>query len=180
MSESSPTTRWARIVTLSGARPRTRDGDRQRFHATFGTFVRQAGFGLIVGIVLGYLAALARSSTTRSPCLLEYARLTLMAVIGAFLSADGLDASGFTAVFVFGIMIGNKDAFGFSMALAKPRRFDEFVYSTTTCFILRLRPFSSCSAARSILLMIGPYLARRLPWSRYSCWPLVVRDFAFL
>jgi cell volume regulation protein A len=45
-----------------------------------------------------------------------------MAVIGAYLGADGLQASGFMAVFVFGIVIGNKDAFGFEMTTASRRR----------------------------------------------------------
>jgi hypothetical protein len=33
--------------------------------------------------------------------------VTLMVVIGAYLSADGIHSSGFIAVFVFGIMLGN-------------------------------------------------------------------------
>ena len=41
--------------------------------------------------------------------------VTLVAMIGAYFSADGLDASGLMAVFVFGIVIGNKDHFGFKM-----------------------------------------------------------------
>ena len=51
--------------------------------------------------------------------------VTLVAVIGAYFAADGLQASGFMAVFVFGIMIGNKDSFGFKMEVgrsAKARR----------------------------------------------------------
>ena len=38
------------------------------------------------------------------------------AVIGAYLAADRLQASGFMAVFVFGIMLGNKESFGFKMS----------------------------------------------------------------
>ena len=39
--------------------------------------------------------------------------MTLMAVVGAYMSAENFKASGFMAVFVFGIMLGNKDIFGF-------------------------------------------------------------------
>jgi NhaP-type Na+/H+ and K+/H+ antiporter len=43
------------------------------------------------------------------PCGIR-ACVTLVAVIGAYFAADGLQASGFMAVFVFGIVIGSKDA----------------------------------------------------------------------
>jgi cell volume regulation protein A len=59
-----------------------------------------------------------------------------MAVIAAYFAADGLRASGFMAVFVFGIMLGNKDAFGFQMASAESQRLDQYV--ETTSFIMRL------------------------------------------
>ena len=42
--------------------------------------------------------------------------VTLMAVIGAYMGADGLHASGFMAVFVFGIMLGNQESLGFRRA----------------------------------------------------------------
>ena len=96
-----------------------------------GEFVQQAGFGLLVGAALGYIAA-ALIGHERYAFLTDYAPLvTLMAVIGAFLSADGLDASGFMAVFVFGIMLGNKDAFGFELGAEESRRLDEFIGMTT-------------------------------------------------
>src|SRR5260370_33520044 len=39
------------------------------------------------------------------------------------------------AVFVFGIVLGNKDAFGFEMAAGEARRLDEYV--ATTAFLMR-------------------------------------------
>jgi cell volume regulation protein A len=59
-----------------------------------------------------------------------------MAVIGAYLGADGLEASGFMAVFVFGIMIGNKDAFGFAMEKGEQEKLNDFVL--TTALIMRM------------------------------------------
>ena len=59
-----------------------------------------------------------------------------MAVIAAYFAADGLQASGFMAVFVFGIVLGNKDAFGFKMEPGEARKLDEFV--ETTSLIMRL------------------------------------------
>ena len=62
--------------------------------------------------------------------------VSLMAVIGAYLGADGLEASGFMAVFVFGIMIGNKDAFGFAMEEGEQDKLNDFVL--TTALIMRM------------------------------------------
>ncbi|MBV9557593.1 MAG: sodium:proton antiporter [Pseudolabrys sp.] len=99
-------------------------------------FVKQVILGIVAGGVLGYLAALLIAHE-RWAFLAEYAPVvTLVAVIGAYLAADGMQASGFMAVFVFGIVLGNKDAFGFRMGEAETRRLDEFVL--TTAFIMRL------------------------------------------
>ena len=96
----------------------------------------QASFGLIAGAVLGYLAALVIAHE-KYGFLQEYAPVvSLMAVIGAYLGADGLHASGFMAVFVFGIMIGNKDVFGFSMEVGEQEKLDDYVM--TTGLIMRM------------------------------------------
>jgi cell volume regulation protein A len=98
--------------------------------------LKQSLIGIVAGGVLGWLAALLIAHE-RWSFLMEYAPVvTLMAVIGAYFAADGLQASGFMAVFVFGIVLGNKDAFGFTMAEAEAERLDQFV--ATTAFIMRL------------------------------------------
>ena len=97
---------------------------------------KQSAVGIVAGAALGYLAALLIAHE-RWSFLAEYAPVvTLVAVIGAYFAADGLQASGFMAVFVFGIMIGNKDAFGFNMGAAEAQKLDEYVM--TTAFIMRL------------------------------------------
>jgi potassium/hydrogen antiporter len=97
---------------------------------------QQAGIGIVAGAVLGYCAALLIAHE-RWAFLAEYApAVTLMAVIGAYLGADGLQASGFMAVFVFGIVVGNKDAFGFRMSGAEAQKLDEYV--ATTAFLMRM------------------------------------------
>jgi cell volume regulation protein A len=98
--------------------------------------LKQSSFGLIAGAALGYLAALVIAHE-KYGFLQEYAPLvSLMAVIGAYLGADGLHASGFMAVFVFGIMIGNKDVFGFSMKGGEQEKLDDYVM--TTGLIMRM------------------------------------------
>ena len=98
--------------------------------------LKQASFGLVTGLVLGYLGALLIAHEKFS-FLQEHAPVvSLMAVIGAFLTADGMQASGFMAVFVFGIVIGNKDVFGFAMKEGEQEKLDDYVL--TTALIMRM------------------------------------------
>ncbi len=98
--------------------------------------VKQAAGGIVAGAIFGYLAALLIAHE-RWAFLAEYAPVvTLIAVIGAYFAASDLQASGFMAVFVSGIVIGNKDSFGFAMQPGEQQRLDEYVM--TTSFIMRL------------------------------------------
>jgi cell volume regulation protein A len=116
--------------------------------------LKQAAIGVVAGAVFGYLAALLIAHE-RWAFLAEYAPVvTLVAVIGAYFAADGLQASGFMAVFVFGIVLGNKDAFGFAMADDEVRKLDDFVM--TTAFIMRLFIFILLGAQVDFALM-GQY-----------------------
>ena len=104
--------------------------------ASLRDLVTEALLGIAAGALLGYLAAFLIAHE-RWGFFLDYAPVvTIMAVIGAYFSADGLRASGFMAVFVFGMMLGNKDAFGFKMGRAEALRLDQYV--ETTAFIMRL------------------------------------------
>jgi cell volume regulation protein A len=116
--------------------------------------IKQSAIGIVAGAVLGYLAALLIAHE-RWAFLAEYAPVvTLVAIIGAYFAADGLQASGFMAVFVFGIALGNKDAFGFDMEPGEARKLDEFVL--TTAFIMRLFIFILLGAQVDFHLM-GQY-----------------------
>ena len=119
--------------------------------ASLADLAKQAGLGLVVGGVLGYLAALFIAHE-RMGFLVEWAPLvTLMAVIGAYLGADNLQASGFMAVFTFGVVLGNKDALGFSMSEREQARLDEFV--ATTALIMRMFIFILLGAQVDFALM---------------------------
>jgi len=98
--------------------------------------LKEAIVGIVAGIVLGYLATLLIAHE-RWGFFMDYAPVvTIMAVIGAYFAADGLRASGFMAVFVFGIMLGNKDSLGFKMGWDEAQKLDQYV--ETTAFIMRL------------------------------------------
>jgi potassium/hydrogen antiporter len=98
--------------------------------------LQQSAGGIGAGLVLGYLAALLIAHE-KWAFLAEYAPVvTLAAMIAAYFAADGLGASGFMAVFVFGIVLGNKEAFGFRMEPDEAQKLDEYVL--TTAFIMRV------------------------------------------
>jgi len=116
-----------------------------------GDLVKQAGIGIVLGAVLGYAAVLLIAHEKYS-FLVEYAPvITLMAVIGAYLGADGMQASGFMAVFVFGMVLGNKDFLGFRMEPGEARRLDEYVL--TTAFVMRSFIFILLGAQVDFALM---------------------------
>lgn len=100
------------------------------------SLLQQSLLGIAGGAILGYLAALLIAHEKYS-FLAEYAPLvTIMSVAAAYLSIDNLHASGFMAVFVFGIVLGNKDLFGFKMEESEECRLEDFIL--TTSLIMRI------------------------------------------
>jgi cell volume regulation protein A len=97
---------------------------------------KQSLLGILIGGVLGYLAAFFIAHE-KFGFLSEFAPVvTLMAVIGAYMGADGLQSSGFMAVFVFGIMLGNQESLGFKLTQHEDNLLEDYVM--TTAFIMRL------------------------------------------
>jgi potassium/hydrogen antiporter len=135
MSESAFNDATGAILTFAVLGVAMGQGEFSLSASLLGLF-KQASIGLVAGVVLGYLAAMLIAHEEFG-FLQEYAPVvSLMAVIGAYLGADGLEASGFMAVFVFGIMIGNKDAFGFAMKKGEQDKLNDFVL--TTALIMRM------------------------------------------
>jgi len=98
--------------------------------------LKQSALGILIGAVLGYLAAVLISHE-KLGFLAEFAPVvTLMAVIGAYMGADGLHSSGFMAVFVFGIMLGNQESLGFKLTQHEGAELEDYVM--TTAFIMRM------------------------------------------
>jgi cell volume regulation protein A len=135
MSESAFNDAMGAIVTFGVLSVAMGTGDFSIANSVF-ELLKQSVIGIIAGCVLGYLIILLIAHE-RWSFLAEYApAVTLVAVVGAYFAADGLQASGFMAVFVFGIIVGNKDAFGFAMEPGEAQKLDDFVL--TTAFIMRL------------------------------------------
>jgi cell volume regulation protein A len=150
ISESAFNDPMSAILTFTVLTVATGSGEFSLVHSVI-ALVEQSVIGIVAGIAFGYLAALLIAHE-RWAFLTEYAPLvTLVAVISAYFAADGLHASGFMAVFVFGIVIGNKETFGFKMEPGETQKLAEFVL--TTAFIMRLFIFILLGAQVDFHLM---------------------------
>jgi potassium/hydrogen antiporter len=150
MSESAFNDAMGAIVTFAVLAVATGKGEFSLTSSLL-DLLKQSIIGIVAGAALGYLAALLIAHE-RYAFLAEYGPVvTLMAVIGAYFAADGLQASGFMAVFVFGIMLGNKEALGFKMEPGEAQKLDEYVM--TTAFIMRLFIFILLGAQVDFSLM---------------------------
>jgi cell volume regulation protein A len=153
MSESAFNDAMSAIVAFAVLAVATGSGEFSLTSSIF-ELLWQSVVGIVAGITLGYLAALLIAHE-KWAFLAEYAPVvTLVAVIGAYFAASGLQASGFMAVFVFGIVLGNKESFGFRMEAGEAQKLDEFVL--TTAFIMRLFIFILLGAQVDFTLM-GKY-----------------------
>lgn len=154
MSESAFNDAMGAIVTFSVLAVAMGTGEFSLTNSLL-ELLQEAIIGIVAGAVLGYLAALLIAHE-RWAFLAEYAPVvTLVAVIGAYFAASDLHASGFMAVFVFGIVLGNKESFGFISEEGEAQKLEEYV--TTTAFIMRLFIFILLGAQVDFGLM-GRYL----------------------
>lgn len=135
MSESAFNDAMGAILTFAVLSVAMGAGEFSMSHALL-DLLKQSLLGIIIGASLGYLAAIFISHE-KFGFLAEFAPVvTLMAVIGAYMSADGLQSSGFMAVFVFGIMLGNQESLGFKLTQSENHLLENYVM--TTAFIMRM------------------------------------------
>ena len=126
-------------------------GDEFSISASLLDLLKQSLFGIAGGAILGYLAALFIAHEKYS-FLAEYAPIvTIMSVAAAYLSIDNLHASGFMAVFVFGLMLGNKELFGFKMEAQEEAKLENFIL--TTSLIMRIFIFVLLGSQVNFLLL---------------------------
>jgi cell volume regulation protein A len=135
MSESAFNDAMGAIITFTVLGIAMGAGEFSATDALIDLF-KQSAFGIAIGGVLGYLAAVLIAHE-KFNFLAEFAPVvTLMAVIGAYMGADGAHASGFMAVFVFGIMLGNVDSLGFKRSSEESHELEDYIL--TTALIMRM------------------------------------------
>ncbi|HEY6873232.1 MAG TPA: sodium:proton antiporter [Geobacteraceae bacterium] len=156
MSESAFNDAMGAMVTFAVLGVALGTGGKFSVGGAIVNLLANALIGMAAGAIMGYLAALFIAHE-KFGFLMEYAPLvSLMAVVSAYLSAETLNASGFMAVFVFGIVLGNKEIFGFKMEPGEQEKLEDFV--STTALILRMFIFIILGSQVSFALM-GRYLA---------------------
>jgi cell volume regulation protein A len=135
MSESAFNDAMGAILTFTVLGVATGSGGFS-IAAAIDDLLKQSSLGILIGGTLGYLAALLISHE-RFGFLAEFAPVvTLMAVIAAYMGADGMHSSGFMAVFVFGIMLGNQESLGFRLTRKEGAELEDYVL--TTALIMRM------------------------------------------
>ncbi len=135
MSESAFNDAMGAILTFTVLGVAVGAGEFSAGDAAIG-LLKQSLLGILLGVILGYLAAFLIAHE-KFGFLAEYAPVvTLMAVIGAYMGADGMHASGFMAVFVFGIMLGNQESLGFKRVHHDEAILEDFIM--TTALIMRM------------------------------------------
>jgi len=96
----------------------------------------EAGIGLAIGAAFGLAAAFLIGHKKFGIFQGAEPFVMVLAIILAYLAADGAHASGFMAVFTYGVIIGNKEAFG----LALPHEHQETLehYVGNTALLMRM------------------------------------------
>ena len=139
--------------------------------------LKQSLIGLLVGLVLGFLVAVLIAHEKYS-FLAEYAPVvTLMSVAAAYLSVDNLNASGFMSVFAFGLVLGNKELFGFKLEQGEEAKLEDFIL--TTSLVMRMFIFillgSQVNFALlhqyfwSSLVVVGIFMLVARPITVFAC-----------
>lgn len=133
MSESAFNDATGAIMTLALAGVALGTSE---FHlgATVGSVAKESFIGLAVGGVVGYLAAALIGHKDYAFLKDHTPIVTLMLVLGAYLAALSLHGSGFMAVFIAGLMLGNNELFGFSVDHIDEEKLHQYVETTGLIF----------------------------------------------
>ncbi len=119
--------------------------------------IKQVSLGIFIGTVAGGAFAVLIGHH-RFGFLADFGPIvTLMAVAGAYLAADNYHASGFMAVFMFGMMIGNPYVFGLKMSEHAAIKMSNFV--AEMALIMRLMIFVLLGSQVSFSLVAQYWLA---------------------
>lgn len=95
---------------------------------------KEAGLGLLVGGILGYTAAFLIGHKAYAFLREHMPVVTLILVACAYVVAVMLHGSGFMAVFVAGIMLGNNELFGFHVDAIDEEKLNSYVETTGMIF----------------------------------------------
>jgi cell volume regulation protein A len=113
--------------------------------------LRDAGLGVLIGLLLGLAATFVIHSDSFGFREEYLPIVTLLVVVGAYLSAEHMQASGFIAVFVAGFIVANPPALLLRDGTRNLAHLDEFIASTS--LIMRMFIFILLGAQVSFALL---------------------------
>ncbi|MEO5347083.1 MAG: sodium:proton antiporter [Magnetococcus sp. YQC-9] len=129
MSESAFNDAMGAIITFTILGIAMGTGSFDLGHTLY-VLVKESFLGILTGIVVGFVTVFLIAHR-RIGFLASYSPVvSLLAVIGSYMLADALHSSGFMAVFVLGIMLGNMDIFGLKMDHVEGERMEQYVLTT--------------------------------------------------
>lgn len=140
-----------------------------------GDFFLQAGLGLMVGLLLGLLAGVVVGHDRWGFLRAHTALAMLVTVIAAYAAASLVHGSGFMAVFVAGMVIGNRDLLGLRLSEHEARHLHE--YTETTSLVLRMLLFMLVGAKLDFAAMAAHWAGTL---ACVACLVLVARPLAVL
>jgi cell volume regulation protein A len=114
-------------------------------------FLRQVVIGLAFGAIIGFVAVFLVAHSKYGHFSEFAPAVSILAVIFTYLLADRAGGSGFMAVFTLGIIIGNREAFGFVMNGPHEDLFDGWIVNQTG--ILRMFIFILLGAQVDFAMM---------------------------
>lgn len=131
MSESASNDAMGAIATFAVATFVLSGGATLNPVHMLGDLAWEACGGILIGGLIGYGAAFLMAHTTLGIFRNNTPFLIVLAVIVAFLIADHFATSGFMAVFVCGVMIGNKETFGLAIHDHEHEYLEDYVGNTS-------------------------------------------------
>jgi len=90
----------------------------------------EAGLGLLIGASIGLVASFFIAHKPHGVFQGAEPFVIILAIILAYLATDGLGASGFMAVFTFGVIIGNRETFKLESHEEHQELFEHYVGNT--------------------------------------------------
>jgi potassium/hydrogen antiporter len=130
MSESALNDAMGAIATFAVVSYVMGSGDGFSLSHSLIELVYEAGVGLLLGAVVGYVAAFLMAHNSFGIFRGVTPFVIILAVITVYLLADHVHASGFMAVFTCGVMIGNKNTFGLPLDDHEHEYLEDYVGNT--------------------------------------------------
>lgn len=127
MSESAFNDAMGAILTFTILAVAMGTGEGFSLSHSLGELVYEASVGAMLGLVFGFLLVFL-VSPARLGLFTGYSSvIKVVAILGSYLLADKLHASGFMAVFIVGIVVGNKEIFKSPFNDEDQHEFESFV-----------------------------------------------------